>query len=172
MSRVPVFSIVGRSNSGKTTLLERVIRGLRELDIRVATIKHDTHGFDIDHKGKDTYRHREAGAEVVLISSVERLAFMQELREELELVELVALVEERAKVDLILTEGYKTGSVPRLEVFNQGRYTELVSDLEATHLTAIVTDRPESIEIDKPVYHWDDVDGVVRHILEVTGLGG
>lgn len=100
-----VINIVGSSsNVGKTYLLEGLIKELKARGYSIATIKHDVHGFDIDKKGKDTYKHREAGSETVIISSKNRLAMIKELKEETELNDIIKMVLDK---DIILVEGYK-----------------------------------------------------------------
>ena len=88
-----VINVIGQgSNVGKTTLLEGLIKELTSRGLSVATVKHDVHGFDIDHEGKDTYRHRESGASTVVISSKKRFAMIKEVEEEIELIEILKLV--------------------------------------------------------------------------------
>ena len=100
-----VINIVGySSNVGKTLLIENLIKELKSRGYSIATIKHDVHGFDIDKKGKDTYKHREAGAETVVISSKNRFAMIKELNEEIEFNDIIKLLLDK---DIILVEGYK-----------------------------------------------------------------
>lgn len=113
-----VINIVGcGSNVGKTFVIQGIIRELKLRGYSVATIKHDVHGFDIDKKGKDTYKHREAGAETVIISSKNRLAMIKELEEEIELNEVIRLVKDK---DIILVEGYKKSNLRKIEVYRKG----------------------------------------------------
>ena len=109
------FGITGRSGSGKTTLLESLIPALKARGLKVSVIKHAHHGFDIDKPGKDSYRHREAGAEEVLLACNSRWALMHELREgpEPDLKDLLARL---APCDLVLVEGFKEEAIPKLEV--------------------------------------------------------
>lgn len=111
--RPPVISVIGYSGSGKTTLIEKLIPLLRSRGCRLAVIKHDAHAFEIDYPGKDSWRFYQAGADEVLISSSEKLALVRRRAAESLMEELLALVGE---VDLVVTEGYKTGSFPKLEV--------------------------------------------------------
>ena len=100
-----VINVIGQgSNVGKTVLMEGLIKELRSRGLTVATVKHDVHGFDIDHPGKDTYRHREAGANTVVISSKNRFAMIKEVEEEIELINILQLLKDK---DIILVEGYK-----------------------------------------------------------------
>ncbi len=110
-----VLGIAGWSGSGKTTLITRLIPALVARGLSVSTIKHAHHSFDIDTPGKDTWRHREAGASEVLISSRARLALMREMRDAPE-PELDELLQRLAPVDLVLVEGYKSAGHPKIEV--------------------------------------------------------
>src|SRR2546423_9014791 len=114
--RMKVIGIAGWSGAGKTTLLTRVIPRLTARGWRVSTIKHAHHDFDVDQPGKDSYTHRAAGATEVLVSSANRFALMHELRAEPELT-LGALLEKLSRVDLVLVEGFKRATHPKLEVF-------------------------------------------------------
>lgn len=113
---IPVISIVGRSDCGKTTYLEKLIREIKHRGYKVATIKHDVHGFDIDRPGKDTWRHAQAGADIVCISSPQKMAMIKKVDNELLLEEVVAHID---GVDIIFTEGYKRESKRRIEVFRK-----------------------------------------------------
>jgi molybdopterin-guanine dinucleotide biosynthesis protein B len=111
-----VFAIAGYSGSGKTTLLEKVIPCLTGRGLKVSVIKHTHHGFDIDRPGKDSYRHREAGAHEVMIACGVRWALMKELRDGPEpcLDDLLSRLE---PCDLVLVEGFKREPIPKLEVY-------------------------------------------------------
>jgi molybdopterin-guanine dinucleotide biosynthesis adapter protein len=111
-----VFGFAGYSGSGKTTLIEKVIPELIASGLRVSLIKHAHHSFDIDKPGKDSYRHREAGAHEVLIASSQRWVLMHELRA-VEEPSLDDLLKQFSDCDLVLVEGYKFSSVPKIEIF-------------------------------------------------------
>ena len=111
-----VIGLAGWSGAGKTTLLTRVIPLLAEQGLRVSVIKHAHHKFDIDTPGKDSWRHREAGAEEVLVSSANRWALMHELRGTRE-PRLPELLQKLARVDLVIIEGYKTEPHRKIEVY-------------------------------------------------------
>lgn len=111
-----VFGFAGWSGSGKTTLIERVIAHLSSRGLRVSLIKHAHHEFDVDQPGKDSYRHRTAGASEVLVSSANRWALMHELRGEPELT-LRQAINRFSACDLVLVEGFKRESIPKLEVW-------------------------------------------------------
>src|SRR5512137_1070133 len=132
---IPVLSIVGKSNAGKTTLLEKLIPELKRRGYRVATVKHDAHSFEMDQPGKDTWRHRQAGADVVVISSKDKVAEIRSVDAEVPLTELAASIR---GVDIILTEGYKRGPAPKIEVSRAAVSTELLCS--AGELVAIATD--------------------------------
>lgn len=111
-----VVGFAGYSGSGKTTLLEQVIAGLRARGQRVSVVKHAHHGFDIDHEGKDSWRHRKAGASEVLIASDQRLALMREYDQPREphVPELLAALD--PAVDWVLVEGFKHADLPKIEL--------------------------------------------------------
>ena len=111
-----VFGIAGWSGSGKTTLLEKLIPQFTARRLKVAVIKHAHHGFDIDRPGKDSYRHREAGASEVLLSCNDRWALMHERRDRSD-VTLDELLARLAPCDLVLVEGFKQEPIPKLEVY-------------------------------------------------------
>src|SRR3954447_25114635 len=113
-----VVGFAGFSGSGKTTLVERLIPALKLRGLRVSVVKHAHHAFDIDHPGKDSYRHREAGCSEVLVSSARRYAITHELRGERELT-LGEAIDRLAPCDLVLVEGFKRDRIPKLEVWRQ-----------------------------------------------------
>ncbi|WP_300258746.1 molybdopterin-guanine dinucleotide biosynthesis protein B [Clostridium sp.] len=115
------------SNTGKTVLIEGLIKELKNRGYTVATIKHDVHGFDIDKEGKDTWRHRKAGAEVVIISSSKRMALIREVQEEISLEELIKQVED---FDFIIIEGYKKSDYRKLEIYRQGVSRNIITPKE------------------------------------------
>lgn len=134
---IPVFSIVGsRSNVGKTKVICDIIMELKERGYRVGTIKHDVHGFEIDHPGKDTWLHSQAGADLVSISSKNKMAIIEKLEEEYTLDEMIEKID---NVDIIITEGYKSEKRLKLEVFRKEVADHLISKDE--ELFAIVTDK-------------------------------
>lgn len=132
---IPVISFVGRSNSGKTTYLIKLISELKKRGYKVAVIKHHHGDFNIDHPGKDTWRHAEAGADVVMISSPNKMAMIQKNQQELSLEDLICHI---SNVDLIITEGYKREEIPKIEVLRSAVSKDLVC--AERDLIAIVTD--------------------------------
>lgn len=112
-----VINVIGScSNVGKTFVMEGLIKELKKRNQRVVTIKHDVHGFDIDHEGKDTYKHRISGADTVIISSKERYAKIMEIKEEISLESILKDVID--DYDFILVEGYKKSNLRKIEVFD------------------------------------------------------
>ena len=123
-----VINIIGKgSNVGKTILMEGLINELRNRGLTVSTIKHDVHGFDIDKKGKDTYRHREAGAETIVISSKNRFAMIKEVDEEINLEDIIKMVSDK---DIVLVEGYKKSNLRKIEVYREGVSKEIITPKE------------------------------------------
>ena len=111
----PLISIIGRSNSGKTTLIEKLIPELTKKGYRIATVKHDrSHGFDFDKEGKDSWRHKHAGAVTTILSSPKTLALITDIAKELPLNEIACRYAEDA--DLLIAEGYKEGEHHKIEV--------------------------------------------------------
>ncbi|MDN5348022.1 MAG: molybdopterin-guanine dinucleotide biosynthesis adapter protein [Clostridia bacterium] len=160
---VPIISVVGKSNVGKTTLMVKLIKELKSRGYRVATVKHDTHGFDIDHPGKDTWKHAEAGADIVIISSPQKFALIEKVEQEKSLDEIAARIE---GVDLIITEGYKRGNKPKIEVHRAAVSGELLCRPE--ELLAVATDEPLDIRV--PCFDLNDAPGLVN-LLEEKVLG-
>lgn len=166
---IPVFSVVGsRSNLGKTTVLCNIIRELKARGYRVATIKHDLHGFDIDHPGKDTWLHAEAGADIVSISSSKKMAIIEKLEKEYTLDEMILKIE---NVDIIITEGYKYGDKAKLEVFRKELAESLISNDE--DLFGIVTNKKFNKDI--PQFDFHEIDELVnlienKFLLKGVGL--
>jgi molybdopterin-guanine dinucleotide biosynthesis adapter protein len=157
-----LLGFAGYSGSGKTTLLEKVIPLLKQHGLRVSVIKHAHHDFDIDRPGKDSFRHREAGAQEVLIASGYRWALMHELREETEptLEELCARL---TPCDLVLVEGFKFSAIPKLEVHrSETRHPLLYPD--DPRIIAVVTDRKETLPL--TTLDIDSPQQVADHILE------
>ena len=137
-----IVNVVARcSNTGKTVLIEGLIKELKNRGYTVATIKHDVHGFDIDKEGKDTWRHRKAGAEAVIISSKERMALIREVQEEIPLEELIKQVED---FDFIIIEGYKKSKYRKLEVYRQGISNKIITPKEK--LIGVASDVSLSLE--------------------------
>ena len=153
------MSIVGRSNTGKTTLIEKLIPELRQRGYRVATIKHNIHGFDIDHEGKDSWRHKKAGARLTVIASPQRIAVIEDVSKDYELKEL----SDRyiRDVDIILSEGFKVNPHPKIEVIRaEMKHSPLCTAED--NLMAIVSDEP--VDRGVPCLDIDDIQGVANLI--------
>jgi len=117
-TRPALVAIVGKSDSGKTTLIEKLVPELVRLGLRVGTVKHDAHSFEIDHPGKDSWRHGQAGADAYVIASPARLAYIAKLGEELELTDIVNAY--FSGFDIVVAEGYKRTAPHRVEIFRTG----------------------------------------------------
>ena len=154
MGAVPVVSFVGNSGVGKTTFLEKLVTELKSRGLRVASIKHDVHNFQIDHPGKDSWRLTQAGSDIVVLSSPHRLALLEEVENERTLDDLVEMVQDR--VDIVLTEGYRGASAQKIEVSRHAHGTALTVPLD--NLMAIITDHPYDLAV--PQYALDDAHGV------------
>jgi molybdopterin-guanine dinucleotide biosynthesis protein B len=138
---IPIISIVGKSDSGKTTLLEKLVKELKSRGYRIATIKHDAHSFEIDHEGKDSWRHKQAGATISVISSPEKLALVRDTTKDHTLEEIRDLY--IRDVNLIISEGYKRERHPKIEVFRSALHRELLCR-EDDNLVAIAGDPPDA----------------------------
>jgi molybdopterin-guanine dinucleotide biosynthesis protein B len=160
---IPVVSVVGKSDAGKTTLLEKIIPELKRRGYRVATVKHDAHSFEIDQPGKDTWRHRQAGADVVVISARDKMAIIRRLDEEMSLPQITDMI---TGVDIILTEGFKRGPAPKIEVSRREKSTELLCTVD--ELVAVAT--YQRFDIPAPQFALDDAAGLVD-LLERRFLG-
>jgi molybdopterin-guanine dinucleotide biosynthesis adapter protein len=156
-----VIGLAGWSGSGKTTLLEALIPRLVERGLTVSTVKHAHHDFDIDRPGKDSFRHRMAGASEVMIASDRRFALMHELRGAAE-PSLEALIARMAPVDLLLVEGFKRHSHPKLEVYRAalGKPAMFSTDRD---IMAVAADTPPP-GLDRPFLALDDVDSVAAFV--------
>jgi molybdopterin-guanine dinucleotide biosynthesis protein B len=150
----PVISVVGKSGSGKTVFLEKLIAVLKRRGIKVGIIKHHPHGFEIDHPGKDSWRHARAGSDTVVLSSPGKVAVVRNLEEEMSIDGIVSAY--LRDVDLAITEGYKTGPKKKIEVSRRERSQELVSPAE--DLIAIVSD--QRFDVPAPHFELDDAEGV------------
>ena len=157
----PIISIVGKSDSGKTTLLEKLIVEIRSRGYRVGTIKHDTHGFDIDHEGKDTWRHKQAGAATVVISSPAKIAVIKDVEKE---KTLDFLAENYFQgVDIIFTEGYKRENKPKVEVYRKETHRELLCTNDE-NLIALMSNHPFDMKV--PCFDINDIKGLADLIEE------
>jgi molybdopterin molybdotransferase len=158
MESGPVVSIVGKSQSGKTVLMEQLIAEFKRRGYKVVAIKHGRGGMEIDQPGKDSWRYAQAGSDAVLISSPDKLAFIKSLDHDLGIEEILPIV--GPEFDLVLVEGFKKSKVPKIEVHRKGLGDDLLCSPE--ELSAIVTD--ESLETDIPQLPWGDTVTVADFI--------
>lgn len=162
----PVISIISKKNSGKTTLLEKLIPELKHRGYRIGTIKHDTHGYEIDHEGKDTWRHKRAGATTVAISSPWKVSLIKDVAAELDIDTIVK--DYFPDVDIVITEGYKKAGMPQIEVFRSRAHdAPLHVKGQTGTLVAVLSDIP--VDLGVPRFHIDDVRALADFI-ELTYL--
>jgi molybdopterin-guanine dinucleotide biosynthesis protein MobB len=161
----PVVSIVAKSGTGKTTLLEKLIAELKKRGYKVGAVKHDAHSFSIDHEGKDSWRLTEAGADTMLITSPEKVAMVKRNPgAEPVLMETIATF--CGDLDIVLTEGFKRSSMPKIEVHRRVRSEKLLcrGDEHDPTLIAVASDSP--LALDVPVYDINDAAGLCDLIVE------
>lgn len=161
-----IYGITGYKNAGKTGLMERLVTEITARGPTVSTVKHAHHSFDVDHPGKDSYRHRLAGAQQVVLSSRNRWALMTELRgaREATLEDLLARL---SPVDLVLVEGYKRDTHPKIEAYRTEMHHPLIATGDPT-IRAIASDTP--LTATQPVFDLDDTVGIADFILSEVGL--
>ncbi|MDP4146805.1 MAG: molybdopterin-guanine dinucleotide biosynthesis protein B [Bacillota bacterium] len=158
-----VISIVAtKSGSGKTTLIEKLIKIFKAKNFSVGVLKHDAHKFDIDKEGKDSYRFSQAGADNVIISSSEKLAMVQILREEKKLEDIIKLF---GDLDLIIIEGFKNNNYPKIEVHRRGVNEDfLCNNLNFNIESFIAVASDEALNIDIPVLDLNDANSIADFI--------
>lgn len=161
-----LYGVTGWKNAGKTGLMERLVTEFVARGLRVSTVKHAHHSFDVDHIGKDSHRHREAGASEVLLASRNRFALMHELRDEDEPT-LQTLLSKLAPVDLVLVEGYKRDRHPKIEAFRAETGNPLIAPEDDT-IRAIACDSP--LDTDRPVFDLNDTRAIADFIAAEVGL--
>lgn len=156
----PIICIVGASGSGKTTLLEKLIPEFIRRGLKVGTIKHYPHKFELDLHGKDSWRHKHAGAAITILSSPSQIGMVMDVDHDHHPDELTPLL---SSVDIILAEGYKNSDMPKLEVFRPEIYGQLLLKKDK-HLLALVSDTP--LDLDLPRFLTDDVEGLAGFLIE------
>ncbi|KPK25703.1 MAG: molybdopterin-guanine dinucleotide biosynthesis protein MobB [Nitrospira bacterium SG8_3] len=161
-----IVSIVGKSGSGKTTLLEKLIPELTGMGLKVGTIKHDVHGFEIDHPGKDSWRHKQAGSRITIISSPQRIGMVMEVDHDHTLDELASFF---SGVDLVLTEGYKRENKPKIEIFRREAHTEPLCTNDS-NLIALMTNA--DVDLGVPRFTLEDIEGLARFLTGHFNLRG
>ncbi len=158
-----IFGLVGRSGSGKTSLMVRLLPELRRRGLTVSTIKHAHHGFDLDHPGKDSFRHREAGAKEVMLVADARWALMHEIGDAPE-PPLEELVGRMARVDLVMIEGFHTHGHPAIEVYRPQEGHALIWR-EGSSIVAVASDEPLPA-VTVPVLDLNDAAAIATFVLE------
>ena len=156
-----VFGFAGWSGSGKTTLIEKLIPRFTARGLRVSLIKHAHHTFDVDQPGKDSYRHRHAGASEVLVTSSRRWVLMHELRGTQE-PSFEEQVKHLSPCDLVIVEGFKHAPIPKLEVWRAATGEGMLHPNDP-HIVAVASDA--KVETTLPLLDLNDVSGVARFIL-------
>ena len=156
----PVISIVGKSGSGKTTLLEKLLPELKRRGLRVGTIKHTSHGFNMDREGKDSARHKAAGADGVIVAARNRIAMVKDVESD----SIKGLLPYLGDMDLVVTEGYKSGDRPKIEVYRRASEKTPLYDGVRTDIVALVTDA--DLEASVPKFGLDEADLLAMFIVE------
>lgn len=161
-----VFGVTGWKNAGKTGLMERLVTEITGRGISVSTVKHAHHSFDVDQPGKDSFRHRVAGAQEVVLASANRIAVMHELRgaPEPSLADLLARL---SPVELVLVEGYKGGDHPKVEAHRAVTNQPLIAPGDPS-IRAVASDT--KLTLDRPVFDLDDTRTIADFILAEVGL--
>lgn len=166
-----VIGFAGYSGSGKTTLVERLIPVLKLHGQRVSVVKHAHHKFDIDHPGKDTWRHREAGAFEVVVASDKRLALIREFEQPAHLSVHHLIAELYEGVDWVLVEGFKHSDLPKIEVWRApqaGEPARPARYVQDSFVVAIATDAPASLPAPTglPLFDLDDADAIAQWLID------
>ena len=153
----PIISVVGKSKAGKTTFIEKLVPELKKRGYKIGTVKHAHHGFDIDKEGKDSWRHQNAGADTVIVSSSDKIAMT---KKEV-FIDLDHLIKYFHDVDLVITEGYKRENKPRIEVFRSTQHKKPLC-LDNDELIAFVSDIDMSSNI--PSFGLEEIDKITDSI--------
>jgi len=161
-----LYGVTGFKNAGKTGLMERLVSEITARGFTVSTLKHAHHSFDVDQPGKDSHRHRTAGAQQTVLASKNRWALMTELRDTPE-PPLEDLIAHMAPVDLILIEGWKRNAHPKIEAFRAAPQNPLIAANDPT-IKAIASDTP--MTHDRPVFDLDDTTAIADFVLSEVGL--
>lgn len=159
MEKPPIVSVVGKSGSGKTTLLEKLIPELKERGLRIGTIKHDVHGFEMDHPGKDSWRHKKAGSSRTLISSPQRIGMVMDADHDHSLDELLTFM---SGMDIVLSEGYKREQKPKVEIYRREVHDSPLCEADE-NLIALVTDSDRDLGV--PRFATGDAGGLADFLI-------
>lgn len=171
-----VYGVVGWKNAGKTGLMERLVAEIAGRGLTVSTVKHAHHSFDVDQPGRDSHRHRMAGASEVLLASGQRFALMHELRGAPEPT-LAELLPRLSPVDLVLIEGFKRDAHPKVEAYRAETGNPLIAPGDDS-IRAVASDVPLDLDrpvfdrpvFDRPVFDLDDTGAIADFILAEVGL--
>lgn len=161
-----IYGVTGWKNAGKTGLMERLVAEFTGRGLRVSTVKHAHHAFDVDHPGKDSHRHRMAGASEVLLVSRKRVALMTELRDDPE-PPLADLLPRLGPADLILVEGFKRDRHPKIEAYRAETGHDLIAPQDPL-IKAVAADVP--LTLDRPVFDLNDTGAIADFIAGELGL--
>ncbi|MCF8130392.1 MAG: molybdopterin-guanine dinucleotide biosynthesis protein B [Deltaproteobacteria bacterium] len=164
MNQPPIVSVVGYSGAGKTTLMEKLIGELTRRGYRVGSIKHDVHGFEMDKPGKDSWRHKQAGASTTLISSPHQIGMVMDVDHDHSPDELKKFFN---NVNIILTEGYKKQDRPKVEIFRSQIHHEPLCRND-DNIVAIMSDIPVDLKTRR--FTLEDVGGLVDFLVERFNL--
>lgn len=167
VTKQKVFGIVGWKNSGKTGLVERLVACFTARGFVVSTLKHAHHEFDIDQPGRDSFRHRTAGASQVLLASSKRWALMSELRDNDE-PSMQDLLSHMRPVDLVLVEGYKSEDIPKLECHRTETQKELLSASDPAFLAVASDANPKGLS--QPIFDLNNTDAIADFIAYHVGM--
>ncbi|KNZ43368.1 molybdopterin-guanine dinucleotide biosynthesis protein B [Acetobacterium bakii] len=162
MNTPKLLAISGVKNSGKTTLITKLIPELVKLDLKIATIKHDGHGFSADHEDTDTYRHKASGAYGTAVFSNTKYMLVKDMPQCNEAM----LIQSFPEADLILLEGFKLSGYPKIEIIRSGNSQTSVCDADT--LIAMVTDLPLMAKSEVPVFGLNDIDLIAQFVYEWT----
>lgn len=163
-----ILGLAGWSGSGKTTLVARLLPMLTARGLRVSTMKHAHHSFDVDKPGKDSYVHREAGATEVLVTSGQRWALLHENRGMPE-PSMAELIRYMTPVDLLLVEGFKAHPHDKLEIYRPANGKPLLAR-DDPYIVAVATDEAASVDVSVPVLDLNDVDAIAEFVIGHCGL--
>ena len=156
MSNIPVLAFAAYSGTGKTTVIEKLVRVLKDKGLRLAVIKHDGHRFEIDHEGKDSWRFSKAGADITIIASEEKMAYIEQ--REVTLMQQIEMVHD---VDLILVEGYKNENLPQIGIARKATGKGFTADI--SRFIALITDM--DIDTTMPCFGLDSTEEIAEFII-------
>jgi molybdopterin-guanine dinucleotide biosynthesis protein MobB len=160
----PIVSIVAKSGTGKTTILEKLIAEFKRRGYRIGALKHDAHRFEIDREGKDSWRLTKAGADTMVISSPDKLAMVKKNNKMLEPSPSEIIQELFSDVDLVLTEGFKKNHFPKIEVNRKSRSKVLLCRGEENDPALLAVASDDDLKLDVPVFNLNDYEGICNLI--------